>query len=91
MPSVEVEVRIVNLRGMHLKAAGRFRTTAARFKSKISVLREHKTVDAKSIIGLLDIQASLGVDMVIRAEGEDAEQAVKALARLVAGSFGEAE
>lgn len=91
MPLVEVEVKIVNLKGMHMKAAGHFRRTAARFKSEISVSRDNMTVSAKSIIGLLGLQASRGQSIEIRAEGEDAEQAAAALVRLISDRFGEAE
>jgi phosphocarrier protein len=91
MPLVEVEVEIVNLKGMHMKAAGHFRRTAARFKSEISVSRDNMTVSAKSIIGLLGLQASRGASIEIRAEGEDAEEAAAALVKLISDRFGEKE
>jgi phosphocarrier protein HPr len=46
-------------------------------------------VNGKSIMGMMMLAAERGSALVIRAEGEDAEQAVEALLALVAAGFGE--
>jgi phosphocarrier protein len=91
MPVIEREVRIVNRLGLHARAAGHFRRTAAGFKANIDVIRESMTANAKSLLGLMALEAAQGTSIIIRAKGDDAEQAVAALVSLVAGRFGEKE
>ncbi|HUT53922.1 MAG TPA: HPr family phosphocarrier protein [bacterium] len=91
MNVIEREVKIVNRLGMHARAAGHFRRTAAGFKANIDVIREGMTANAKSLLGLMALEAAQGTKIVIRAKGDDAEAAVAALAALVAGRFGENE
>lgn len=88
---IEREVRIVNRLGLHARAAGHFRRTAAGFKANIDVIRESMTANAKSLLGLMALEAAQGTSIIIRAKGDDAEQAVAALVSLVAGRFGEKE
>jgi phosphocarrier protein len=74
---------------MHARAAARFARLASQFQSRVSVEREWRTVDAKSILGLLLLAAAHETEIIITAEGPDAEQAVGALAGLVAAGFSE--
>jgi phosphocarrier protein len=46
-------------------------------------------VNAKSIMGVMMLAAECGASLTLQAEGADAEEAIAALARLVAGGFGE--
>jgi len=62
-----------------------------RFKANIDVIREGMTANAKSLLGLMALEAAQGTKIVIRAKGEDAEQAVAALVSLVSNRFGESE
>ena len=83
------EVRIRNPLGLHARAAARFVHTASRFRSRVSVSRNGKTMDGKSILGILLLAASRGTLLRVVAEGEDEAAAVDALAALVEGGFGE--
>lgn len=80
---------VVNRLGLHARAAARFVHTAARFQSQIRVGKGSRTVDGKSIMGILLLAAAHGTSIVITAEGADGEAAVAALADLVASGFGE--
>jgi phosphocarrier protein len=82
-------VEVVNLLGLHARAAARFVHTASRFNSKITVTKDGTTIDGKSILGILFLAATAGSEILISASGEDEEEAVEALARLVAKGFGE--
>jgi phosphocarrier protein len=62
---------------------------AAKFKSDITITRDDLEVNGKSIMGVMMLAAECGSTIVLRAAGPDAEQAVAALAALVAGKFGE--
>lgn len=82
-------VEVVNLLGLHARAAARFVDTASRFKSKITVTKDGTTIDGKSILGILFLAATAGSEITISASGKDEEEAVEALVRLVAKGFGE--
>lgn len=83
------EVVITNALGLHARAAARFVQTAARFAAQIRVSRGERTVDGKSLMGVLLLAASQGSTLQIDAEGPDAEAALDVLAALVAAGFGE--
>jgi phosphocarrier protein len=86
---IQRNVEVVNLLGLHARAAARFVHTASRFNSKITVTKDGTTIDGKSILGILFLAATTGSEILISATGEDEEEAVEALARLVAKGFGE--
>ena len=88
---VERKVKICNRLGMHARAAGKFRNLAAQFNSQIKVVKGNIEADAKSILGLMALEASKGSELILRARGEDAEEAVQALAQLIEERFGEEE
>jgi phosphotransferase system HPr (HPr) family protein len=83
------EVRIRNALGLHARAAARFVHTASRFRSRVTVTRNGKAMDGKSILGILLLAASQGALLHVAAEGEDEAAAVDALASLVDSGFGE--
>ncbi len=85
------EVEIVNALGLHARAAARFVHLASRFRSRVSVARNGRTADGKSILGLLALLGSQGTRLTISADGGDEAEAIEALAELVAERFGEAE
>ena len=84
------EVTIVNTLGLHARAAARFVHVASRFASQIRVTRGSRTMDGKSILGLLLLSAGRGTVIEIAAEGADAQDAVDALAALAARGFEDA-
>jgi phosphocarrier protein len=84
------EVIVPNALGLHARAAARFVQTAGRFAARIRVTRDGRTVDGKSLMGVLLLAASRGSFLTLEAEGPDAEAALDALAGLVASGFGEA-
>lgn len=87
MPSMEMT--IINEKGMHARAAAEFTRLAAKFKSGVFVAREGTEVNGKSIMGVLMLAAYCGSTIEVRAEGEDAEDALTALKELVENKFGE--
>jgi phosphocarrier protein HPr len=88
MPERAVEV--VNEAGIHARPAAEIVKVAAKFKSEIVIVRDDLEVNAKSIMGVMMLAAECGATIIIRAEGDDAEAAIDALANLIAGKFGEA-
>ncbi|HVQ28448.1 MAG TPA: HPr family phosphocarrier protein [Vicinamibacteria bacterium] len=82
-------VRINNRLGLHARAAARFVQTANRFRSRIGASRDGRTMDGKSILGMLLLAASEGTELELSAEGDDAEEALTALAQLVESGLGD--
>lgn len=82
-------VTVVNALGLHARAAARFVHLATRFESRITVTRDSKEMDGKSIMGILLLAASRGTTLLVTAEGPDEVVAVEALVELVASGFGE--
>ena len=85
----EVEVRIRNRLGMHARPAAQFVRCAARFSCDVYVSRDGIEINGKSIMGVMMLAAEQGAVIRIRAEGEDAEHAVRELAQLVEQGFHE--
>jgi phosphotransferase system HPr (HPr) family protein len=83
------DVSILNALGLHARAAARFVQTANRFQSAIRVTRGDRTVDGKSIMGILLLAAARGSIVTISTEGPDAAAALHELCALVASGFGE--
>jgi phosphocarrier protein HPr len=82
-------VKIVNEKGLHARASAKIVEATARFKSHITVTYCDQTVDADSILDLMMLGAGHGKEIVLRAEGEDAEDAITAMVALVEARFGE--
>ena len=85
----EAIARIVNKRGLHARASAKLVEAAARFKCHITVSKDGQTVDARSIMGLMMLAASLGTEIVLVTEGPDADEAMTAILALVEAKFGE--
>lgn len=89
MPKVPAE--IVNKLGLHARAAAKLTHVAGGYKSEIWLSRSGRRVNAKSIMGVMMLAAGQGTTVLIEANGDDAEQAIKALLQLIADKFGEGE
>ncbi|MDQ2891421.1 MAG: HPr family phosphocarrier protein [Gemmatimonadota bacterium] len=82
-------VTIMNKNGVHARPAAEIVKTAGRFTSNVTIVRDDLEVNGKSIMGVMMLAAECGSQITLRATGDDAEEAVEALAQLVAAKFGE--
>ena len=91
MTEIDAErtVTIVNRRGLHARAAAKFVKTAETFTARVEVHKDDTVVTGTSILGLMMLAAGAGTELMLRAQGGDAEAAVTALADLVARGFDE--
>ncbi len=89
MAQAEARVVLTNKMGMHARPSTQIATTAGRFASDVTIAKEGLVVDAKSVLELLMLAAECGSELVVAANGEDADPAVKALVGLIEGRFGE--
>lgn len=83
------KIEILNKTGLHARPAATFVKTAQKFKSNITITKDAKQANAKSIVSLLSIGASKGSIVTITAEGVDESQALTELTELIRSSFGE--
>ena len=82
-------LRIRNRLGLHARAAARFVHTAGRFRSQVTASRNGRTMDGKSILGILLLAAPQGTEIELAVDGPDEAEAMAALEALVADGFGE--
>jgi len=64
---------------LHARPAGALAVAAGRFAATVSVTADGRTADAKSVLGVMGLGATSGQQVVVRADGPDAEEAVAAL------------
>jgi len=84
-------VTIINRLGLHARAAAQLVRLASGFQSKIKLVRTDNSViaDAKSILSVLTLAASKGVELEIEIEGEDEPAAFEAVQEIFKNGFGE--
>ncbi len=86
------EIRTLVLKnelGLHARAAAMMVTVASKYKADIIFERDGREVEGKSILGILTLACPKGSSIIVRAEGEDALDAVNELEELVENRFGE--
>jgi len=84
-------VAIINRLGLHARAAAQLVRLASGFQSKIKLIRTDNAViaDAKSILSVLTLAASQGVELGIEIEGDDEQTAFEAVEKIFKDGFGE--
>lgn len=86
---VERQVQIINRLGLHARAAAKLVHMAASFGCDVSLVHDGDEVDAKSILGILQLGACQGTEIAVACEGIDETEAVEAITELIANRFGE--
>jgi phosphocarrier protein len=84
-------IKIINKLGLHARAAAKLVATASEYRSTVQISRKGRQVDAKSIMPVMMLAASKGVEVELIAEGEDENEAIEALTALIEDYFGEGE
>jgi catabolite repression HPr-like protein len=79
------QTAIVKLRtGLLARPAALFVQEANRFSCDVYVEKDGKSVNAKSIMGIMSLAIAHGQEVTIKADGSDAAQAVSRLAGMIA-------
>lgn len=87
--SVRIEVTISNRQGLHARPVMRFVDIAAKYSCEIRVHKDQLTVDGKSPMEMMLLEAVEGTVLALEAIGEGASDALDELRRLIDGKFGE--
>ncbi|QEM81308.1 MULTISPECIES: HPr family phosphocarrier protein [Halomonas] len=83
------QLTLINKRGLHARAATRLVQCCQTFQSQIIVRRDHMQGDGANIMSLLMLAAPCGTELIIEAEGDDAESALDAIEALFTARFDE--
>jgi len=86
---LEADFEIVNKKGLHARASAKFVQCVERFDADVVVSRDGQSVSGSSIMGLMMLAAAIGCTIHVAVVGPQAEAAIEAIRRLVAGRFGE--
>ncbi len=88
---IETSVTIINRLGLHARAAAKFVNTAQKFASVVKLSNGDRTIDGKSIMSVMMLGASQGVDLTLCVDGDDEKDATEALTALIESRFEEEE
>ncbi|MEI7531675.1 MAG: HPr family phosphocarrier protein [Betaproteobacteria bacterium] len=83
------EITIINKLGLHARASAKLTQLAAQFPCEISLERNGRKINAKSIMGVMMLAAGMGTQVKLETLGEQAEEALLAIENLINDRFGE--
>ena len=88
--NIEITLTIKNKAGLHARPASLFAQKCAGFKSNITIVKNGKSINGKSIINIMSLGIKQGEAIVVNIEGADEAAAAATLEKLVGENFGEA-
>jgi phosphocarrier protein HPr len=88
---IETQVTLSNKLGLHARASAKLVAIASRYQCQIELCRDTKTINAKSIMGVMMLAASNGTTLTLKVNGPDEENASEAINSLINNKFGENE
>ena len=88
---ISERITIINKLGLHARAASKLVNCASQFESDVFISRKENRVNAKSIMGVMMLAASKGVELELEIEGGDEQECRNALVELINDRFGEDE
>ena len=86
---ISKSMKILNKLGLHARAAAKVVSVANEYKSNITLKKDKKNADAKSIMKILMLSASKGSSIEIIIDGNDQDDAMNAIVELFKNGFGE--
>jgi len=91
MVKVVKKFEIKNRLGLHARASALLVQTVSRFDAQVNVSKDGSVVDGRSIMGLLTLAAAKGSKIQVEAKGKEAEEALRAIEKLIEKRFHESE
>ena len=88
---ISAAVTVINKLGLHARAATKLVTVASVFNAEVTLKRGAREINAKSIMGVLTLAASIGTELTVTTDGPDEEDALGAILELINDRFGEGE
>lgn len=88
---LETSITIINKLGLHARAAGKLVETTSKFGCDITIEKDGRNVDGKSIMAMMMLAAGKGTQITVKANGDDEAAAIEAIIELINNRFGEEE
>jgi len=88
---IKKKVKIINRLGIHARAAAKLVSHANRYGSTIDIVLNERTTNAKSILGVMTLAATKGMEIELIIEGDDEKAALEDIENLISDRFGEKE
>ena len=88
---IKQNITIINKLGLHARAASKLVNCASQFESEVFIGRNGNRVNAKSIMGVMMLAASKGVELELEIDGSDEQICQQAMVDLINNRFGEDE
>ena len=88
---VRAEIEIANKLGLHARASAKLTQIAGSYGSEVWLEKGPRRLNAKSIMGVMMLAAGKGSTIVVETDGNDEQQALDAILKLIADKFGEGE
>lgn len=88
---ISKKITIINKLGLHARATAKLVHLASRYASESKLVKGDKTVNCKSIMGVMMLAASKGTELELIVEGDDEALALEAIEELINNRFDEAE
>jgi phosphocarrier protein len=88
---INQNITIINKLGLHARAASKLVNCASQFESDVFIGRNGNQVNAKSIMGVMMLAASKGVELELEIDGNDEQECQQAMVDLINNRFGENE
>ena len=85
------EVEIINKLGLHARASAKLTQLAAKYQCDVSLARNGRKVNAKSIMGVMMLAAGKGSRVMLETDGPDESEALNAIIALIGDCFGEGQ
>lgn len=85
------QFEITNKKGLHARAAAKLINVASHFEADILIQKGDNEVNGKSILGLLMLAAQQGCWVTVRCDGEDEQEAMAEIEKLIQSKFQESE
>lgn len=86
---IQTQITINNKLGLHARASAKFVKVTNKFSSSIQVSNQQKTVNGKSIMGIMLLAATKGTVLNVTIDGQDEAQLLSQLKELVINNFNE--
>jgi phosphocarrier protein HPr len=85
------ELEIINKLGLHARASAKLTQLAAKYQSEVSLARNGRKINAKSIMGVMMLAAGKGAHVILEVDGPDETEAMTAIVALINDYFGEGQ
>lgn len=80
---LQKEIKVCNETGIHARPAGVIAHRASQYKSDITIIHKGEEYDAKSIISVMAMAADMGDDLLVKADGQDEQEALDGIVNLI--------